>query len=161
MYLGEQMRSKILSRLKEMGEPQAELYNLFREIDDNGNGNLSRDEFATFMNAIEINFSRKKWQQVMGWVADGDAGMWCVDMVHSQQDIYMVQVYPWYVDLSVFLSIYVQIYREIDLNYDDKISFEEFFLFLFPQHDVCLALEKKRMKILGHRVKQKALKRAV
>lgn len=59
------MRSKILSRLKEMGEPQAELYNLFREIDDNGNGNLSRDEFATFMNAIEINFSRKKWQQVM------------------------------------------------------------------------------------------------
>jgi hypothetical protein len=66
------------------------------------------------MHAIDINFSRKKWQQI---------------------------------------------FREIDLNYDDKVSFEEFFLFLFPAHDVGLALEKKRLKILGHRVKQKADKR--
>jgi hypothetical protein len=38
--LGEHMRNKIIDRLKEMGEPQAELYTLFREIDDDGNGNL-------------------------------------------------------------------------------------------------------------------------
>lgn len=67
------------------------------------------------MNAIDIHFSRRKWQQI---------------------------------------------FREIDLNYDDKISFEELFLFLFPNHDVGLALERKRMKILGHRVKMKAKKRA-
>jgi hypothetical protein len=37
-----------------------------------------------------------------------------------------------------------------------QISFEEFFLFLFPDHDVGLALEKRRMKLLGSRVKLKA-----
>jgi hypothetical protein len=31
-HLGELMRNKILSRLQEMGEPQIELYALFREI---------------------------------------------------------------------------------------------------------------------------------
>lgn len=29
-----------------------------------------------------------------------------------------------------------QIYHEIDRNYDDEVSFEEFILFLFPNHDV-------------------------
>jgi hypothetical protein len=72
---------------------------------------FSREEFASFLIAIEINFSRKKWQQI---------------------------------------------FREIDINYDDEISFEEFFLFLFPDHDVGLALEKRRMKLLGSRVKIKA-----
>jgi len=109
--LGITMREKILSRLLDLGEPQAELYTLFHEIDSSRNGSLSREEFAAFLNAIEINFSRKKWHQI---------------------------------------------FREIDLNYDDKISFEEFFLFLFPDHDVGLALEKRRMKLLGSRVKIKA-----
>lgn len=36
--LGETIRKKILERLKELGEPQAELYNLFNEIDSSGNG---------------------------------------------------------------------------------------------------------------------------
>eukprot|EP00599_Poterioochromonas_sp_BG-1_P002308 CAMPEP_0173146440 /NCGR_PEP_ID=MMETSP1105-20130129/8499_1 /TAXON_ID=2985 /ORGANISM="Ochromonas sp., Strain BG-1" /LENGTH=569 /DNA_ID=CAMNT_0014060651 /DNA_START=1122 /DNA_END=2831 /DNA_ORIENTATION=+ len=109
--LGITMREKILSRLRDLGEPQAELFTLFHEIDSSRNGSLSREEFAAFLNAIEINFSRKKWQQI---------------------------------------------FREIDLNYDDKITFEEFFLFLFPDHDVGLALEKRRMKLLGSRVKIKA-----
>lgn len=89
--LGEQMREKLLSKLQGIGEPQAELFSLFHEIDECGNGNLSREEFAVFMNAIDIHFSRRKWKQI---------------------------------------------FREIDLNYDDKISFEELFLFLFPDHDV-------------------------
>lgn len=62
--LGIEMRDKILSRLSDLGEPQAELYTLFREIDESGNGTLSRQEFAIFLNAIEVNFSRKKWQQI-------------------------------------------------------------------------------------------------
>eukprot|EP00981_Chlorochromonas_danica_P006344 scaffold1365_cov163-Ochromonas_danica.AAC.34 len=113
--LGEQMREKLLSKLQGIGEPQAELFSLFHEIDECGNGNLSREEFAVFMNAIDIHFSRRKWKQI---------------------------------------------FREIDLNYDDKISFEELFLFLFPDHDVGRALERKKMKILTHRVKVKAKRRA-
>ena len=65
------------------------------------------------MNALEINFSRKKWHQI---------------------------------------------FREIDSNYDDKVTFEELFFFLHPTHQVGLALEKKRLRIIGNRVKQKAKK---
>ena len=36
--LGATIRTKILDRLKELGEPQAELFNLFNEIDASGNG---------------------------------------------------------------------------------------------------------------------------
>ena len=68
-----------------------------------------------------------------------------------------------------------QIFREIDINFDDKVTFEEFFLFLFPEHDVGVvgtidfryifyfivmkirqALEKRRLKLLGDRVRQRA-----
>jgi hypothetical protein len=45
------------------------------------------------------------------------------------------------------------IYREIDRNYDDQISFDELFLFLFPDHDEALAREIKRLKIVGDRVR--------
>jgi hypothetical protein len=38
--LGITMREKILSRLNDLGEPQAELYTLFHEIDSSGNGSL-------------------------------------------------------------------------------------------------------------------------
>lgn len=38
--LGEQMREKLLQRLQEMGEPQAELFSLFDELNDSGNGFL-------------------------------------------------------------------------------------------------------------------------
>jgi len=38
--LGIEMREKILSRLSDLGEPQAELYKIFSEIDESGNGTL-------------------------------------------------------------------------------------------------------------------------
>lgn len=62
--LGDMIRQRMLERLEVMGEPQAELFNLFQQIEANGNGTLSRDEFAVFMNALERNFSRKKMLQV-------------------------------------------------------------------------------------------------
>ncbi len=31
-----------------------------------------------------------------------------------------------------------QIYHEIDRNYDDQVSFDEFILFLFPDNDVSM-----------------------
>ena len=42
----------------------------------------------------------------------------------------------------------------MDRNYDDSISFDELFLFLFPDHDVALAREKKRLKAVGDRVQR-------
>lgn len=48
-----------------------------------------------------------------------------------------------------------QIYHEIDRNYDDEISFDEFFIFLFPNHDFATANEMKRLKLVRSRVAQK------
>lgn len=48
-----------------------------------------------------------------------------------------------------------QIYHEIDRNYDDEISFDEFFIFLFPSHDFAQANEIKRLKIVRSRVLQR------
>lgn len=47
-----------------------------------------------------------------------------------------------------------RICREMDRNYDDSISFDELFLFLFPDHNVALAREKKRLKVVGERVRK-------
>lgn len=41
-------------------------------------------------------------------------------------------------DINFSRRKWKQIYREIDRNYDDEVSFEEFFFFLFPTHDVSL-----------------------
>jgi len=41
----------------------------------------------------------------------------------------------------------------MDRNYDDQISFDELFLFLFPDHDEALAREIRRLKIVGDRVR--------
>ena len=49
------------------------------------------------------------------------------------------------------------IYREMDRNYDDQISFDELFLFLFPDHDEALMREKRRLKTVGERVKSSAI----
>ena len=51
-----------------------------------------------------------------------------------------------------------QIYHEIDRNYDDQVSFEEFILFLFPNHDVAKAMEVKRMKIIRKRLADRVSK---
>lgn len=48
-----------------------------------------------------------------------------------------------------------QIYHEIDRNYDDEISFDEFFIFLFPNHDYAMANEIKRLKIVRSRIVQR------
>lgn len=48
-----------------------------------------------------------------------------------------------------------QIYHEIDRNYDDEISFDEFFIFLFPNHDYATANEIKRLKIVRSRIVQR------
>jgi hypothetical protein len=58
-------------------------------------------------------------------------------------------------DISFSRKKWKQIYREIDRNYDDFISFEEFFLFLFPAHDIAQALEKKRLNLVKERVRAK------
>lgn len=54
---------------------------------------ISRLEFASFLNTLDIYFSRKKWQQV---------------------------------------------FRDICIFRNNKVSFDEFSLFLFPDHGVVL-----------------------
>lgn len=84
-------------------------------MDAKKSGMLNRDEFATFMNALELNYSRKKM---------------------------------------------VQVFREIDRDFDDQVSYEELFLFIFPDPNVAKALVKKKAKMLGQRIKIKARDRA-
>jgi hypothetical protein len=43
------------------------------------------------------------------------------------------------------------IFREIDRNYDDQISYDELFLFLFPDDINAKAEERKRLKRIGNR----------
>ena len=62
--LQEEMRKKILEKLEEIGNPREELKNLFESIDDNNSGLLSRKEFQTFLNELQISFSRRKWAQI-------------------------------------------------------------------------------------------------
>ena len=92
--LSSEIREKLMSRLNLDNNNNnvnlvPELYSLFREADDNGNGNLSRLEFEDLMHELDVHFSRKKWSQI---------------------------------------------FHEIDRNFDNSISFEEFFLFIFPDH---------------------------
>ena len=45
-----------------------------------------------------------------------------------------------------------QIFRAIDRNMDDEISFDELFLFIFPTQDEAIIKEKKRLQSVRHRV---------
>jgi len=63
-FLREEMREKIVARLEEIGDPRKELQELFKAIDDNGSGLLSRSEFQLFLNELQITFSRRKWAQI-------------------------------------------------------------------------------------------------
>ena len=63
-YLGAMMRSRMLDKLKVMGNPEQELKVLFMEIDENNSNLLSRREFQIFLEALGISFSRKKWSQI-------------------------------------------------------------------------------------------------
>jgi Ca2+-binding EF-hand superfamily protein len=59
------IKEKVTAILSEMGpDPQAELVNLFAQIDSDGSGSISKDEFAEYMNSIEIHFDRRRWMQV-------------------------------------------------------------------------------------------------
>jgi hypothetical protein len=49
------------------------------------------------------------------------------------------------------------IFREIDRNFDDEISFEEMFLFLFPDHVSSIREERKRLELSRERVLKSAL----
>lgn len=47
---------------------------------------------------------------------------------------------------------WVQIFKKMDINYDDMVSFEEFFLFMFPTNDEALDMEKERINVVRSRV---------
>lgn len=49
-----------------------------------------------------------------------------------------------------------RIYKEIDRNYDNEISLNEFLLFLYPEHDVALSMENRRLKAISMRVMDRA-----
>ena len=49
-----------------------------------------------------------------------------------------------------------QIYRIIDKNFDNQVSFQEFYVFLYPEHELAKSLENRRMKIIKKRVLQTA-----
>jgi hypothetical protein len=57
-------------------------------------------------------------------------------------------------DISFSNKRWRQIFKEMDRNYDDQISFDELFLFIFPGHNIALSTEMKRVKIIGERVKR-------
>ncbi len=60
-------------------------------------------------------------------------------------------------DITYSKKRWAQIFREIDRNFDDNISFEEFFLFIYPKNDNAIAAERKRLKIVRERVRSKSI----
>lgn len=59
-------------------------------------------------------------------------------------------------DINFSRKKWKQIYHEIDRNYDDQVSFDEFILFLFPDNDVSTAMELKRMKVIKSSLEKKS-----
>ncbi len=60
-------------------------------------------------------------------------------------------------DITYSKKRWAQIFKEIDRNFDDNISFEEFFLFIYPKNDNAIAAERKRLKIVRERVRSKSI----
>ena len=125
--LSELIKEKVIGLLSEMGpDPQAELVNLFSEIDSDGSGSISRDEFAEYMNSIEIHFDRRRWMQVFRGIDTSFDNK--VAAVHNISHPCLCM------RLNLCFFVYVQ------------ITFEEFYVFLFPDHMLgqvsspCLAL---------------------
>lgn len=94
------MRTKILQRLRSLGEGRTYLEQLFRSIDTNNSDLLSRKEFKIFCTEMSISFSERRWRQI---------------------------------------------FREIDVNADNEISFDELFLFLYPESEEAKQSEEDRI----------------
>ena len=62
--LSEEMKSKLISRLPETGNPAGEISKLFEEMDGDGSEALSRYEFQIFLESVHIVFSTKKWKRI-------------------------------------------------------------------------------------------------
>ena len=58
--------------------------------------------------------------------------------------------------ISFSMKKWEKIFKEIDRNYDNEISLNEFLLFLYPDHDVALSQESKRLKVISQRVMERA-----
>eukprot|EP01034_Spumella_vulgaris_P022121 gene22121-28226_t len=62
--LRETIHKKLHRQLVSRGDPQAVVFDLFREVDGDEDGEIGRAEFAIYLNSLDVHFSRKKWQQV-------------------------------------------------------------------------------------------------
>jgi Ca2+-binding EF-hand superfamily protein len=58
--------------------------------------------------------------------------------------------------ISFSVKKWERIYKEIDRNYDNEISLNEFLLFLYPDHDIAVSMENKRLKAISQRVMDRA-----
>eukprot|EP01036_Dinobryon_divergens_P022205 gene22205-30445_t len=63
-------------------------------------------------------------------------------------------------DLSFSQKKMRQIFHQIDRNFDDNISFEEFFIFLFPDHTGAKKIEEERIAKASNRLKMKLDRRS-
>eukprot|EP00597_Dinobryon_sp_UTEXLB2267_P006504 CAMPEP_0170063050 /NCGR_PEP_ID=MMETSP0019_2-20121128/4064_1 /TAXON_ID=98059 /ORGANISM="Dinobryon sp., Strain UTEXLB2267" /LENGTH=761 /DNA_ID=CAMNT_0010269385 /DNA_START=762 /DNA_END=3047 /DNA_ORIENTATION=- len=61
-------------------------------------------------------------------------------------------------DINMNRKKWMEVLKQIDRSNDGCICYENLFLFLFPKHVVAVALEKRRLKRLSARVKEKALR---
>ena len=59
-------------------------------------------------------------------------------------------------DINFSKRRWKQVYRIIDKNFDNQVSFQEFYVFLYPEHELAKSLENRRMKIIKNRVLQTA-----
>ena len=59
-------------------------------------------------------------------------------------------------DINFSKRRWKQVYRIIDKNFDNQVSFQEFYVFLYPEHELAKSLENRRMKIIKKRVLQTA-----
>jgi Ca2+-binding EF-hand superfamily protein len=105
------LRDKILSRLNNTDEPEKEIKELFEDIDENGSGSLRYISYENISTVVSRVFSV---------------------FIFSRAEF---QVFLHDLDITFSRRRWDQIFKEIDKNFDDEISLEELFLFIFPNHD--------------------------
>lgn len=115
--LAGEIREKILIEIRLMGgEPRAQLMRLMAEIDRNGSNTITRNEFVQMLAQIGVTFSRKKWEHLFKEIDRN-----CSNDVSVGPSRRLCQ-------LSTFTLLG-------HVFFVDQVSFEEFYLFLFPHHD--------------------------